>query len=65
MKYKDKEWSRTRNNLEFVPEHISKKLAVGVEVKNTLPIIEREELDIKLEMCEYLGMVSTLPHLRL
>ena len=31
MKYKDKEWSRTRNNLDFVAEHISKKLAVGVE----------------------------------
>jgi hypothetical protein len=46
MKYKDKEWSRTRNNLDFVAEHISKKLTVGVEVKNTLPIIEREELDI-------------------
>jgi hypothetical protein len=27
-----------------------------VEVKNTLPIIEREELDIKLEICEYLGI---------
>ena len=25
-------------------------------MKNTLPIIEREELDIKLEICDYLGI---------
>jgi len=54
--YNNKKWSKTSHNLDFIAEHASKKLTVGVEVKNTLPIIEREELDIKLEMCEHLGI---------
>lgn len=55
--YKKKRWTRTGHNLDFIAEHISGKLSVGVEVKNTLPIIEREELDTKLDMCEFLGVV--------
>ena len=51
--YKDKVWVKTGHDLDFIAEHTTKKLVVGVEVKNTLPIIEREELDIKLEMCEH------------
>ena len=44
--------SLNRHARYFIAEHSSKKLAVGVEARNTLPIIEREELDIKLEICE-------------
>ena len=54
--YRDKEWTKTNHNLDFIAEHKSGKLDIGVEVKNTLPIIEREELDIKLEICDYLGI---------
>mgnify|MGYP001047063267 CR=1 FL=1 len=52
--YRDKKWTKTDHDLDFIAEHKSGKLNIGVEVKNTLPIIEREELDIKLEMCQYL-----------
>jgi len=55
-RFKDKEWVKTSHNLDFIAEHTTGKLTIGVEVKNTLPIIEREELDIKLEMCEYFGI---------
>jgi len=54
--YKDKVWVKTGHDLDFIAEHTTRKLVVGVEVKNTLPIIEREELDIKLEMCEHFGI---------
>jgi hypothetical protein len=54
--YQDKKWLQTSHNLDFIAEHTSKKLTVGVEVKNTLPIIEREELDIKLKICQHLGI---------
>ncbi|MEM2111696.1 MAG: hypothetical protein QXX08_07445 [Candidatus Bathyarchaeia archaeon] len=53
-RYKDKEWTKTNHDLDFIAVHTSGKLEIGVEVKNTLPIIERDELDTKLEMCEYL-----------
>ena len=54
--YKDKEWTQTGHNLDFVAEHESGKLAIGVEVKNTIPIIKREEIDAKLAMCDFLGI---------
>jgi hypothetical protein len=44
----------------FIAEHSSKKLAVGVEVRNTLPVIEREESGIKLEICEHFGHHSAV-----
>jgi hypothetical protein len=53
-KYKNKEWAKTKNNLDFIAEHNSGKLTIGVEVKNTIPIIEREEIEIKIDMCEFL-----------
>lgn len=55
-KYKNREWVKTKNNLDFIAEHSSGKLVVGIEVKNTIPIIEREEIDIKLDMCDFLGI---------
>jgi hypothetical protein len=52
-KYKNKDWTKTDHNLDFIAEHYSCKIKIGVEVKNTLPTIEREELDIKLDMCDF------------
>jgi len=54
--YKNMKWAATSHNLDFIAEHKSGKLNIGVEVKNTLPIIEREELNIKLEICKYLEL---------
>ena len=55
-KYKDKKWTISNHNLDFIAEHRSKKLTIGVEVKNTLPIIKRNEIEIKLQICDYLGI---------
>jgi len=52
----DKEWNRTGHNLDFVASHKSGKLDVGVEVKNTFPIMDKKEIDIKIDMCNYLGI---------
>jgi hypothetical protein len=55
-KYKDKVWTKTNHNLDFIAEHHSGKLAIGVEVKNTLPIIKRDEIEVKLQICEHLQL---------
>jgi hypothetical protein len=55
-KYKYKEWKQTGHDLDFIAEHNSSKLTIGVEVKNTIPIIERKEIDAKLDMCDFLGI---------
>ena len=55
-KYKDKKWTQTNHNLDFIAEHRSNKLTIGVEVKNTLPIIKRNEIEVKLQICDYLGI---------
>ena len=55
--------------MDFIAEHRSGNLNIGVEVKNTLGVIGREELDTKLEICRYLGLRPVLavrwikPHL--
>jgi len=54
--YCGKRWTRTNHDLDFIAEHKSGRLKIGVEVKNTLSIIDREELNVKLDMCEYLGI---------
>jgi hypothetical protein len=54
--YKNTEWTQSEHNLDFIAEHNSGKLTIGVEVKNTLPIIEREEIDIKIGMCDLFGI---------
>ena len=56
-KYQSTEWTKTNHTLDFVANHYSGKLAIGVEVKNTLPVIEKDEIDTKIEMCKHLGIV--------
>ena len=54
--FNNKRWTKSNHNLDFIAEHESGNLNIGVEVKNTLGLIERKELDIKLEMCKHLGI---------
>ncbi len=54
-KYKGVKWKKTNHNLDFIIE--KDNIAYGVEVKNTLPYMERDEFGIKLEMCEDLGLI--------
>lgn len=53
--FKDKKWKKTDHNLDFI---ISRNgIPYGCEIKNTLDYISRDELNTKLEMCKFLGIV--------
>ena len=52
--YKGKEWTATEHDLDRVFERDG--IAYGTEIKNRLSYIDLEELEIKLEICEELGL---------
>jgi hypothetical protein len=56
-KYKGKEWTQTGHDLDFIAEHSSGKLNLGVEVKNTLDMMEPNDIDTKIDISHYLGLV--------
>lgn len=49
-----REWVKTGHDLDFIFE--KDQAVYGVEVKNTLGYMDYEELQTKLEMCEFLGI---------
>lgn len=53
--YSDRKWKRTKDRLDFILEKSG--LSYGIEVKNTLGYIEKEEFWVKIEMCKYLGLI--------
>jgi len=52
--YRGRRWGATEHNLDRVFERDG--IGYGAEVKNTLGYIGRQELAVKLEMCEALGL---------
>lgn len=52
--YQSKKWEKTEHDLDFILERDGR--SYGCEVKNTWSYIDEEELRIKLEMCDYLGL---------
>ena len=54
--YAGRSWSRTNHNLDFVAKKSGTNLTIGVEVKNTLSLMNPKEIDIKIDMCEHLGI---------
>ncbi len=52
--FKDKTWVATGHDLDRIIRRDD--TYYGVEIKNTLPYIPRDELRIKLAMCKYLGL---------
>ena len=50
-----KRWESTDHNLDFIFERDS--IRYGVEVKNTLSYMEKEEFDIKIQMCKELDVL--------
>jgi hypothetical protein len=52
--YGGMKWKKTGHDLDFVFEKDG--VAYGCEIKNTLGYIQKDELEIKLEMCEHLGL---------
>ncbi len=47
-------WTETKHSLDLLAVHEKKQLAVGVEAKNELDIMDRSELRIKLKLCKAL-----------
>lgn len=52
--YNGKKWEETGHDLDFVFSRDG--VAYGCEIKNTLGYIDKDELEIKLKMCAYLGI---------
>lgn len=50
-KFRGKQWQRTGHNLDFIIERDG--IIYGCEVKNTFDYIDKKELLIKLEMCDF------------
>lgn len=55
--YQGRKWINTNHNLDFIAEHKSGSLNIGVEVKNSLDLMEALEIDTKIDMCHFLGLV--------
>jgi len=53
--FKGKKWEKTGHNLDFIFERDG--VYYGCEIKNSLSYIEREELDTKIEMCEFFKII--------
>jgi len=52
--YNGKKWEKTGNDLDFI---FSKDgIEYGCEIKNTLGYINKDELDIKIEMCHFFNV---------
>jgi hypothetical protein len=54
--YKNKKYGKGKETLDFIAEHHSGKLTIGVEVKNTISVLDKKEVDNKLDMCDFLGI---------
>jgi hypothetical protein len=54
--YHGMKWTTTGRDLDFIAEHNSGKLCIGVEVKNTLDLISKVELEDKIAICKFLGV---------
>ncbi len=52
--YQEKKWEDTNHNLDFIFERDGK--AYGIEVKNTLGYMERDEFLLKIKLCATLGI---------
>ena len=58
--YGARRWNKTKHSLDIIAKHSTRDLVVGVEVKNMLPLTPKSEIDIKLQMCDYLGIVPII-----
>lgn len=52
--YDGKKWTETAHDIDFLFERDGQ--AYGVEIKNTLPYMETKEFNIKVAMCNHLGI---------
>lgn len=55
--YENEMWKDTEHSLDIIARHSKKKLGIGVEIKNTLDPLEKEELKTKMKICKKIGLV--------
>lgn len=55
--YKGEKWIKTEHDLDFIAKKKGTNFVIGVEVKNTLSFISKDEQDIKMDICDHLGIV--------
>lgn len=55
--YKGKKWDKTNHNLDVIAKKKGKDFVIGVEVKNTLGIMDPYEIDTKIDICKHLGII--------
>lgn len=48
-------WTKSNHNLDRIV--LRDGVAYGIEIKNTQNYIQRQELDLKLDLCKHLGLV--------
>ena len=53
--YRGKKWTKTHHDLDFIIERDGR--SYGCEVKNAWAYIARAEMRVKLDMCDFLGVV--------
>ena len=53
--FNGKIWERSKKNIDFIVE--KNGAYFGCEVKNTLGYIDKNELDEKIDMCRFLGLI--------
>lgn len=56
-KFKGKTWTETGHDLDIIAQHASGDLNIGVEVKNTFDLMDADEIDTKIDICHFLGLV--------
>ncbi len=55
--YKKMRWNETRHDIDILAEHYEKSITVGVEIKNSLSLMDKEEILIKIKLCKKLGII--------
>lgn len=54
QEYDGRKWSRTKHDLDFLFTRDDE--VYGVEVKNRIAYMERDEMEVKIELCEHIGV---------
>lgn len=49
------EWTKSDHNLDFILKRDN--ICYGTEIKNSLSYIDEKELEIKIELCKFLGII--------
>jgi len=52
--YNGRKWETTNHDLDIIASHKKSNFTVGVEVKNRLSLMDKKEVDTKIQICKHL-----------